>query len=88
MTIHRCPEFSGEVALMTSAGNGIGCATKITFADKGVRAVTTDFNEAGGQEAVAPAARAAGWGVRRYALGAVAHPRNRPRQDCARSVDR
>ncbi|HEV7278893.1 MAG TPA: SDR family oxidoreductase [Pirellulaceae bacterium] len=45
-------EFSGKVAFITGAANGIGRATALAFAGKGASVVVADVNEQGIQETV------------------------------------
>jgi NAD(P)-dependent dehydrogenase (short-subunit alcohol dehydrogenase family) len=45
--------FSGKVALVTGAANGIGRATALAFAQSGVRVVVSDIDVKGGEETVA-----------------------------------
>lgn len=44
--------FTGKTALVTGAGNGIGRATALDFAQKGAAAVIADVNEKDGQQTV------------------------------------
>ena len=41
-------EFSGKVALITGAGNGIGRATALGFASRGAKVVVVDYDKAAG----------------------------------------
>lgn len=52
-------KFSGKVALVTGAGNGIGRAAAIAFSQSGVQVVVSDIDAKGGEETVA-AIKAAG----------------------------
>lgn len=45
--------FSGQVALITGAANGIGRATALAFAAQGLQVVVSDIDTAGGAETVA-----------------------------------
>lgn len=45
--------FSGQVALVTGAANGIGRATALAFAAQGLKVVVSDIDAAGGNETVA-----------------------------------
>lgn len=45
--------FSGHVALVTGAGNGIGRATALAFAANGLQVVVSDIDVPGGEETVA-----------------------------------
>lgn len=45
--------FSGQVALVTGAANGIGRATALAFAAQGLKVVVSDIDTAGGGETVA-----------------------------------
>jgi NAD(P)-dependent dehydrogenase (short-subunit alcohol dehydrogenase family) len=45
--------FSGQVALVTGAGNGIGRATALAFAAQGLKVVVSDIDTTGGDETVA-----------------------------------
>ena len=42
--------FEGKVAIVTGAGSGIGRATAIKLAEKGVKVVVAELNVAGGEE--------------------------------------
>jgi NAD(P)-dependent dehydrogenase (short-subunit alcohol dehydrogenase family) len=44
--------WSGNVALVTGAGSGIGRAVALAFAGEGLRVVVADIDEKGGQETV------------------------------------
>jgi NAD(P)-dependent dehydrogenase (short-subunit alcohol dehydrogenase family) len=52
--------FSGKVALVTGAANGIGRATALAFAQSGVRVVVSDIDVKGGEETVATIKSAGG----------------------------
>ena len=45
--------FSGQVALVTGAGNGIGRATALAFAAQGIKVVVSDVDANGGEGTVA-----------------------------------
>ncbi|MFC5696284.1 SDR family oxidoreductase [Pseudomonas sp. GCM10022186] len=45
-------KFSGQVALVTGAGNGIGRATALAFAAEGLKVVVSDVDAAGGEGTV------------------------------------
>lgn len=45
--------FSGQVALVTGAGNGIGRATALAFAAQGIKVVVSDVDVHGGEGTVA-----------------------------------
>ena len=45
--------FSGQVALVTGAGNGIGRATALAFAAQGLKVVVSDVDVNGGEGTVA-----------------------------------
>lgn len=45
--------FSGQVALVTGAGNGIGRATALAFAAQGIKVVVSDVDVNGGEGTVA-----------------------------------
>lgn len=45
--------FSGQVALVTGAGNGIGRATALAFAANGLKVVVSDVDAQGGEATVA-----------------------------------
>lgn len=51
---------SGHVALVTGAGNGIGRATALAFAAKGLKVVVSDIDTPGGEETVAQIKAAGG----------------------------
>ncbi len=42
-------EFSGKVALITGAGNGIGRATALGFASRGAKVMIVDRDQAAGE---------------------------------------
>ena len=42
-------DFTGKVALITGAGNGIGRATTLAFAKSGAKVVVVDRDTAGGE---------------------------------------
>ena len=44
--------FSGQVAMVTGAANGIGRATALAFATEGLKVVVSDVDTAGGEETV------------------------------------
>ncbi|MDR3481253.1 MAG: SDR family oxidoreductase [Burkholderiaceae bacterium] len=46
-------KFSGKVAVVTGAANGIGRATALAFAQNGLKVVVSDIDDKGGQETVA-----------------------------------
>lgn len=46
-------QFSGHVALVTGAGNGIGRATALAFAAQGIKVVVSDVDVNGGEGTVA-----------------------------------
>jgi NAD(P)-dependent dehydrogenase (short-subunit alcohol dehydrogenase family) len=46
-------QFSGQVALVTGAGNGIGRATALAFAAQGIKVVVSDVDANGGEGTVA-----------------------------------
>lgn len=52
--------FANQVAFVTGAGSGIGQATALAFAQAGARVVTSDVNDAAGQETVAQIKNAGG----------------------------
>ena len=52
--------WSGEVALVTGAGSGIGRAIALAFASEGIRVVVADIDEEGGRETVGQIQRAGG----------------------------
>ena len=45
--------FSGQVAVVTGAANGIGRATALAFAAEGLKVVVADLDAAGGEGTVA-----------------------------------
>ena len=45
--------FSGQVALVTGAGNGIGRATALAFAAQGLKVVVSDIDPVAGEQTVA-----------------------------------
>ena len=53
-------QFSGHVALVTGAGNGIGRATALAFAAHGLKVVVSDIDTPGGEETVAQIKAAGG----------------------------
>ena len=52
--------FTGQVALVTGAGAGIGQATALAFAGEGLKVVVADRDEAGGEDTVAQIKAAGG----------------------------
>jgi NAD(P)-dependent dehydrogenase (short-subunit alcohol dehydrogenase family) len=44
--------MQGKVALVTGGGSGIGCATALAFAQKGVRVAVADVNVESGEETI------------------------------------
>jgi NAD(P)-dependent dehydrogenase (short-subunit alcohol dehydrogenase family) len=42
-------DFHGKVALITGAGNGIGRAAAVGFADRGAKVVVVDRDQAAGE---------------------------------------
>ena len=52
--------FTGQVALVTGAGAGIGRATALAFASEGLKVVVADRDVAGGEETVAQIKAAGG----------------------------
>ncbi|MBF8006646.1 SDR family oxidoreductase [Pseudomonas brenneri] len=55
--------FSGQVALVTGAANGIGRATALAFAQEGLKVVVADLDVAGGEGTVALIREAGGEAV-------------------------
>lgn len=53
-------QFSGHVALVTGAGNGIGRATALAFAANGLKVIVSDIDTPGGEETVAQIKAAGG----------------------------
>ena len=45
-------KLSGQVALITGAARGIGRATALAFAERGIKVVIADINTAGAEETV------------------------------------
>src|SRR5690554_8179732 len=45
-------KLSGQVALITGAARGIGRATALAFAERGIKVMIADINTAGAQETV------------------------------------
>ncbi len=45
-------KFSGQVALVTGAARGIGRATALAFAERGIKVMIADINTAGAEETV------------------------------------
>lgn len=58
--------FSGKTALVTGAGNGIGRAAAIAFAQSGASVIVSDVNDRAGEETVAMIAAAGGTAVFRH----------------------
>ena len=52
MTMNQNQSYSGKVAFVTGAANGIGRATALAFAREGASVVVADVSEAGNQETV------------------------------------
>ena len=50
MTMNQNQSYSGKVAFVTGAANGIGRATALAFAREGASVVVADVSEAGNQE--------------------------------------
>ena len=57
------PEFSGKVALVSGAAEGIGKAAAIAFARNGARVVVTDINDPAGEQTVGAITAAGGEAV-------------------------
>ena len=52
--------FAGRVAFVTGAGNGIGRAAALAFANKGASVAAADISEQGNQETVRMIEKAGG----------------------------
>ncbi len=50
MTVNQHGSFTGKVAFVTGAANGIGRATALAFAREGASVVVADVSEPGNQE--------------------------------------
>ena len=72
-------DFTGKVALITGAGNGIGRATAVAFAKSGAKVVVVDRDSAAG-EATAGIIRQQGAGAH-FIAADVTKPARRERPE-------